>query len=188
MYSHSGRLARDARRQRLQWDKRQRHTRPRCAWAPVAACTALLILAAGVVMVCVWAMSVERPSPPGFETADLLPTGETISLPLSTFTDGRARFYRARASTGHEVRFLVIKSADGIVRTAFDACDDCFRLRRGFRQVGEHLICNRCGRRFLPQQVNGPKGGCHPAPFEHTVDGDRVVIQAEAIEVGASFF
>jgi hypothetical protein len=32
--------------------------------------------------------------------------------------------------------------------------------------------------------VNVLKGGCNPAPLERTLDGDRVIVQAAALEKG----
>lgn len=104
------------------------------------------------------------------------------------FADGRARFYRYVTAVGHEIRFFVLKSPDGVVRAAFDACDFCFRERRGFRQVGDNLICNKCGQASLSQHVNVLKGECNPAPLERTVESDRVIVRAAALEQGGSYF
>jgi len=133
-------------------------------------------------------MSGDRPAESGLAAAEAVPTGADVSLPVSAFADGRARFYSYVTATGRETRFFVIRSPDGVVRTAFDACDDCFRQRRGFRQVGDHLFCNACRRTVLSQHVNVLKGGCNPAPLERTVGGDYVIVQAAALEKGASYF
>lgn len=158
------------------------------SWVTVAIAAAGLVLLAAIVVVCVRSTSADRPAEPGLALAEAVPTGADVSLPVSTFADGRARFYRYVTARGRETRFFVIKSPDGVVRAAFDACDNCFRERRGFRQVGDHLFCNACRRTLLSQHVNVLKGGCNPAPLERTVDGDRVIVQAAALEKGASYF
>lgn len=153
-----------------------------------AIAAAALVLLVAFVVVCVQSMAADQPPAPGFTAAETVPRGEDVLLPASAFADGKARFYRYLTAAGHETRFFVIKSPDGVVRAALDACDNCFRQRRGFRQVGDHLICNECGGTFSPQHINVLKGGCSPSPLERTVDGDHVVVRAAALEQGASYF
>ena len=81
-----------------------------------------------------------------------------------------------------------MKSSDGVARAAFDTCDVCFRERRGYRQVGDNMICNNCGRAFPSRDINVLQGGCNPAPIERTVEGDRLVLRASALEQGLVYF
>jgi hypothetical protein len=41
-----------------------------------------------------------------------------------------------------------MKSADGVIRAAYDACDVCYRERKGYHQEGDDMVCNNCGRHF----------------------------------------
>ena len=162
--------------------------RARHSWASWAIAAAGLVLVIAFVVVCVQSMSTGPPAEPRFEAAQTVPPGANVSLPLSTFADGRPHYYRYTTATGREARFFLVKSQDGVVRAAFDACDNCYRQRRGFRQVGDRFVCNACGRTFLPQHINVLKGGCNPAPLDRTVDGERVIIRAAALELGVSYF
>jgi len=76
-----------------------------------------------------------------------------IRLPVSTFADGKARHYTYMAGD-RPVEFFVLRSADGTVRAAFNACDVCFQARRGYVQDGDTMVCVNCGRRFPADQIN----------------------------------
>lgn len=114
--------------------------------------------------------------------------GSDVTLPVATFADGAARFYRYTTTAGREVRFFVMKSSDGVVRAAFDACDTCYRERKGYHQEGDVMVCNNCRRMFRSVDINVLQGGCNPAPLERTVVGDQLVLTAASIELGAMYF
>lgn len=114
--------------------------------------------------------------------------GDDVVLDAPQFDDGQARFYRYTTVSGREVKFFVMKSSDGVVRAAFDACDECFRARRGYRQSGNVMICNNCGKSFPSTQINVVKGGCNPAPIDRDVQGGRIVLRAAALAQGATLF
>lgn len=122
------------------------------------------------------------------QPGETLRTGEDVGLATASFADGRARFYRYMTTAGREVRFFVMRSADGIVRAAFDACDVCYPKHRGYHQSGDNVICNNWGRAFRSVDVNVITGGCTPRPLERTIAGEHVVITTAAIERGASYF
>jgi uncharacterized membrane protein len=114
--------------------------------------------------------------------------GGDLSLPLAEFADGNARFYSYTTAMGKQIRFFVMRSADGITRAAFDTCDVCFKERRGYRQEGHSMICNNCGQAFHSGSINEVRGGCNPAPLDRAVVGDRIVLKAASLEQGAFYF
>ncbi len=119
---------------------------------------------------------------------ETLPAGRDITLSASTFDDGRARFYRYTTSIGRDVAFFVMKSSDGVVRAAFDACDVCYRERKGYRQSGDVMICNNCGKAFRSVDINVLQGGCNPAPIERSVQADQILLKAADLGLGAAYF
>lgn len=123
----------------------------------------------------------------GSAEAAAVATGD-VSLPAAEFADGQARFYRYTTPEGREVRFFVMRSADGIVRAAFDTCDVCYRERKGYRQDGDVMVCNNCSQRFHSTNINELKGGCNPAPLERRVENGQVVISAAALAAGSWYF
>jgi uncharacterized membrane protein len=114
--------------------------------------------------------------------------GGDLSFPLSDFADGNARFYSYTTTAGKQIRFFVMRSADGVTRAAFDTCDVCFKERRGYRQAGASMICNNCEQAFHSESINEVRGGCNPAPLDRAIVGDRLVLRAAALEQGAFYF
>jgi uncharacterized membrane protein len=110
-----------------------------------------------------------------------------VHLPLDDVNDGKAHYY-AYKSDGKEIKFFVVKSKDGVIRAAFDACDVCFPAKKGYSQDGDYMICNNCGRRFHSSQVNVVEGGCNPAPLKREAVGSDLVIKVADILPGARFF
>jgi hypothetical protein len=111
----------------------------------------------------------------------------TVRLPLSTFDDYQAHYYTFMYQ-GRPIEFFVLKSKDGVVRAAFNACDVCFPAKKGYRQEGDEMVCNNCGSRFPAAKINEVRGGCNPSPLERTVDNGTLVIQEQDIIAGLSYF
>jgi uncharacterized membrane protein len=114
--------------------------------------------------------------------------GEQISYPVKNFQDGKARFYQYKASDGTLIKYFVIKSSDGVIRAAFDACDVCWPEGKGYEQKGDYMVCRNCGKRFASIKVNEVKGGCNPAPLNRQVIGDLTVIKGKDILEGRQYF
>jgi uncharacterized membrane protein len=119
---------------------------------------------------------------------DLPPVHDgAFRLPTATFEDGQARWYTYQAEDS-EIEFFVLKSSDGVIRAAFNACDVCYLDKQGYRQEGDEMVCNACGQRFPSVLINEVRGGCNPSPLERTIEGDEVVIRMDDILAGASYF
>ena len=110
-----------------------------------------------------------------------------VRLPVADLADGRAAFYTYQ-SGDKTIPFFVLRSSDGVIRAAFDACDVCYLSRKGYRQEGDEMVCNNCGSRFPSTKINEVEGGCNPAPLDREVQGDTVVIRATDLESGARYF
>lgn len=110
-----------------------------------------------------------------------------VYFAASDFNDGKAKFYRYQGQSG-PISFFVVKSSDGVVRSAFDTCDVCYKALKGYRQEGHEMVCNNCDQRFPTDKVNVVKGGCNPAPLMRQAVGDKIVIAAADIEKGAWYF
>jgi len=115
-------------------------------------------------------------------------TGNEVTFPESTFADGKARFFDHKTPEGKTVRYFVIKSSDGVIRAAYDACDVCWEAGKGYFQKGDVMVCRNCGRQFLSAKVNVVTGGCNPAALTRTIRGGKVVIPVEALNEGRRFF
>jgi len=113
--------------------------------------------------------------------------GGFVRIPVSEVNDGRAHFFRY-GSSGREIKFFLLQSADGVIRAAFDTCDVCYAAKKGYRQEGDRMVCNNCGQSFPSNAINELKGGCNPAPLERIVNDETVIIRAGDIETGSVYF
>lgn len=171
-------------------DRRQKFTG--AASSPRSRTPLLLLSAAGLILLSVVVLRLSTgsdPTPPSaVPSVAVAGAGADITIPASTLDDGQARFYRYTTAAGRELRLFVMKSADGVVRAAFDACDVCYRERRGYRQDGDAMVCNNCGKAFPSNRINDVQGGCNPAPIERTIANGQVVLRAAALEQGSFYF
>ena len=112
-------------------------------------------------------------------------SGADLVVAEGTFTDGRARFYSYTTRVGQGIRFFVMKSEDGVIRAAMDACIVCYRQRLGYHQAGDQMVCNKCGQAFASNRINEVTGGCNPIPLTREVASGQVVVRAAALEAAA---
>jgi uncharacterized membrane protein len=113
--------------------------------------------------------------------------GQTVAIPAAMFDDGKARYFEHKDG-GITIRYFVLKSSDGVVRAAFDACDVCWPAGKGYAQESDVMVCRNCGQRFKSTQVNEVKGGCNPAPLDRRVENGTVLIQVSDILGGKGYF
>ncbi len=118
-----------------------------------------------------------------------LPTvqGDHVVFAKTLFDDGRARHFEL-ADGPMTIRYFVLKSSDGVIRAAFDACDVCWPSGKGYTQSGDVMICRNCGRQFESTRVNEVQGGCNPAPLKRRLLGDQLVINVTDIKMGRQYF
>jgi len=119
---------------------------------------------------------------------EVRPENGAFVFPESAFGDGKARHYLYKHSPSESVRFFVVKSTDGVVRAAFDACDVCFRSKKGYAQQGNEMVCINCGMRFRTDKINEVKGGCNPAPLNRAMKDGKVIITQQDVLSGLHFF
>ena len=114
-------------------------------------------------------------------------TSTAVTFPASLFEDGKARHFE-HVDGKFTIRYFVLKSSDGVIRAAFDACDVCWPANKGYYQEGDYMVCRNCGRKFASVLVNEVKGGCNPAPLNRTLESGKLVIQVKDIQEGRQFF
>jgi uncharacterized membrane protein len=116
------------------------------------------------------------------------PNGTIVTVSTTKLSDGKARFFKFEDS-GKEISFFVVKSADGSIKTAFDACDACYREKKGYEQHGDKMNCKNCNQKFAINRL-GPNasGGCNPGYLPHQVNGSTITIQTSDLKAGARYF
>jgi len=114
-------------------------------------------------------------------------TFNQITYPVVLFQDGKAHYFEYKAE-GTSVRYFILRSSDGIIRAAFDACDVCWPAGKGYFQNGDNMVCRNCGKQFASIKINEIKGGCNPAPLKRTIKGGQLVLQEKDILDGKPYF
>ncbi len=111
-----------------------------------------------------------------------------ITYPVELFADGKARHFRHKVDDAITIQYFILKSSDGVIRAAFDACDVCWPAGKGYQQSGDVMVCRNCGREFASVKVNEVKGGCNPAPLTRKVEEGKLVLQINDILLGKQYF
>ena len=112
----------------------------------------------------------------------------SITYPVELFADGKARHFRHKVDDAITIQYFILKSSDGVIRAAFDACDVCWPAGKGYQQSGDVMVCRNCGRKFASVLVNEVKGGCNPAPLNRKVEDGKVVLLVNDIFSGKQYF
>lgn len=110
---------------------------------------------------------------------------EAIKIPLSSISN-KAKFHSYDAS-GVDVEYFVVEADDGSIKTAFNACDVCYRAKKGYSQKGGDMVCNNCGNHYAISDLgtkNLKGGGCWPGYLPSKVEGEYLVIQKSDLEAG----
>lgn len=115
----------------------------------------------------------------------LTPVNGRLEIPIAEINDGRAHHFRVKADDGIMVTFFTLKSRDGIIRAAIDACDVCYKSGKGYSQSGDFMVCLNCGQKFASNKINVIKGGCNPAPLDRIIEGDNLIISMKDITVNS---
>ncbi|GAB1535549.1 DUF2318 domain-containing protein [Geovibrio sp. ADMFC3] len=139
------------------------------------------------VLLGVLVMSVAAWSWGGSKTKEVKAKDGVVRIAVKDVNDGKAHYYHTKMN-GKDVKFFLLKSSDGVIRAAFDACDVCYREKKGYSQQGDFMVCNNCGMKFHSRKINEVKGGCNPSPLVRTFDKDFVYIKTTDIATGAMYF
>ncbi len=110
-----------------------------------------------------------------------------VVIPLAEVSDGQAHYYKYKAGD-QDVNFFLLKSRDGAVRAALDACDVCYKSLKGYRQEGDYMVCNNCNMKFESHMINVVKGGCNPAPLTRSVNNGQIVLNERELLDGRRYF
>ena len=113
--------------------------------------------------------------------------GEVV-LEVGDLRPLQIRFFRFLNAGNQEVKFFVARDENGALQVAFDASDNDFKLRRGFRLDGAWIVNNKCSTSFHVSEINSQPSGCAPVPLRFRAAGDRVVLAESDILEGWRYF
>jgi uncharacterized membrane protein len=114
--------------------------------------------------------------------------GSVVTIEATKLAVGKAQFYKFEDG-GKEIAFFVVKAADGSFKAAFDACDSCYRDKKGYEQQGDKMNCKNCNQKFAINRL-GPNatGGCNPGYLPHQANGTGISIKTSDLKAGAKYF
>jgi len=116
------------------------------------------------------------------------PANGAVSIPVAKVSDGSAHYYRLEDG-GKELKFFIVKGSDGIIHTAFDACDVCFKEKKGYVQAADKMQCKNCNQKFAITRIGAASGGgCNPSHLPAKIDAKTVSISVADLKAGARFF
>ena len=116
------------------------------------------------------------------------PVNGVVTIPVARVSDGNAHYFRL-ADGGKDLGFFIVKGSDGALHTAFDACDVCFKEKKGYVQAGDQMQCKNCNQKFAVNRIGAASGGgCNPSHLPARVDAKSVTISVSDIRAGARFF
>ena len=133
------------------------------------------VVAVGLVVAGVVAAQRALEGRPGF-TQVSPDEGGVVRIPLAGLGPNQVRFYRFLNRGNQEVLFFVGRDGRGTVQVAFDASENHFKLRRGYRHQGEWIVDNKCDSAFRLSEINAGGGGCKPVPLPHRIEGESLVL------------
>lgn len=151
-------------------------------WPAIAIMVALSILTTLMIVQTANAWNFTVPA------TEIQPTNGVFAVPEASLQDGKAKHFQYKASPNLWIRFFVVKSVDGQIRAAFDACDVCFSAKKGYVQQGSNMVCINCGLKFRTDRINEVKGGCNPSPLGRKVQNGQVLISQQDVMSGARLF
>ena len=111
-----------------------------------------------------------------------------VVIDASDIERSDVRFFRFLNSGNQEVRFLVGRDPAGEIVVAFDASENDFKRKRGFRHEGDWLVNNKCDTATKLAEVSIGRGGCAPVPVHHRVEGSNVVLTENDLLAGWRYF
>jgi uncharacterized membrane protein len=107
--------------------------------------------------------------------------GNLVMLPTAGLDDGAMHLFRVDAD-GTEMRFMVIRKADGRWGTALDACSICGWA--GYRQTGQNIVCRNCASAIYAPTI-GQAGGCNPVGVPSRVEAGELLMDISALTEAA---
>jgi uncharacterized membrane protein len=113
---------------------------------------------------------------------------DAVTVSTADLSRGSAKFFCYRDPSGHLIRFVLARGDDGVVRTVFDACRQCYRYHKGFTVSDGFLICRLCGNRYKLNAVREGLASCQPVHLEGTEQDGKVQVRVAALEEGRQLF
>ncbi|WP_052812808.1 DUF2318 domain-containing protein [Desulfonatronum thioautotrophicum] len=150
----------------------------------LAICSMLLVAVFSIILLFTHSETKDK----AVEATPVTPENGELVHTAAMFTDGQARYFVLRAEDGLAIRYFALRTSEGVIRTAFDACDACWQANLGYVQDGDVMICRYCNMRFPSRSIGELRGGCNPSPLPSVVRDGNLVIRASDVLEGRRYF
>jgi uncharacterized membrane protein len=85
------------------------------------------------------------------------------------------------------VSFFVVM-VNGEVQAYFNACQQCYSRKLGFRVGGGCVVCRSCSGRYPIEALKEGIASCYPIHLKGTLNDHRYLITRDTLEAGEKFF
>ena len=154
------------------------------AWALLAG--VLLVVWGGAAGYAWWV--IRKASASDHLSAVTLEAHQDLIYDLWKLEAGQSRFFTYPTSSTEQSKLLVNRDEDGVVRMAFATCTTCYSFRRQHYLKEGKFICGQCQTAMAIGGRNEritPDKGCVAVPVPFSLENNKVVVRARAIEEGA---
>lgn len=112
-----------------------------------------------------------------------------ITISLDDLTR-KGKYFSHTSGNAVEIKFFGLLDTSGQPHVAFDACDVCYRSKKGYAIQGDMAVCRNCGNRYPVQAIGteNRSGGCWPSYLPIKVTGNEIMIKIEDIETHEFMF
>jgi uncharacterized membrane protein len=111
-----------------------------------------------------------------------------VALDVANLAPLETRFYRFLNRGNQEVLFFVARDESGALVVAFDASENDFKRKRGFRADGAWMVNNKCETATRLAEVNLGRSGCAPVPLRFRQEGSTLVLAENDVLEGWRYF
>jgi uncharacterized membrane protein len=133
-----------------------------------------------------------RPSETGrLPSAQDLQSGNNTTVVTVPVSDvGSSAKYYTYDSGGTVEKFFLVKGTDGNIHAAMDACDVCYPAKKGYKQSGDRMVCNNCGKSYSINSLgtDNTAGGCWPSHIPMTIANGYVTITKADLDTKVYLF
>ena len=109
----------------------------------------------------------------------------TVDVDLEKINDGHLHRFVYRASTGEQVRYIVILKGGSAYGVGLDACEICGAT--GYYERDSQVICKLCDVQMNKATI-GTRGGCNPIPIEYRIEEGKLRVAQNELEKNAKIF
>lgn len=108
-----------------------------------------------------------------------------VDVELEQINDGHLHRFVYRASSGEQVRYIVILKGGSAYGVGLDACEICGAT--GYYERENQVICKLCDVQMNKATI-GTRGGCNPIPIEYRIEEGKLRVPQSELEKNSKIF